>query len=402
LGADFLLPSKYSVWLRYGLKLPRDYGFDQHAAFSALGHAQPGTEYPALCGQLPVDLMGEVRLTTEAYGANIKVLISGAGVDSALNLEVQVDTRGSPTPSPNRAVMSVRGRAVPLWDAAEPLWRRLHGVYGDAPPDTTWSEAIEPIARRLIVENQIAQTLGWTAALSGLTGLAMLMLNHSALAVLLMVAATSAMTAFYFYRVNSATHPLRKLAGRFAPRQMVDPLVEGMLALFSDGEIEAYPNPPSEMLINETAIGPSAFADVFASLMFHEVESVRRAAARRLSAPVPPNLAVCQSDLARLESRLHRLTSYPDLIGMPDWVVRRAEEASLLGRNAKDQEAVRQLFAVLRANTDPSLKGRQAKETLFNIETAVKADSAQRRVRRSTLYNMTSGKHVTGKLIRFQ
>jgi hypothetical protein len=30
----------------------------------------------------------------------------------------------------------------------------LHGVYGDAPPDTTWSEAIEPIARRLIVENR--------------------------------------------------------------------------------------------------------------------------------------------------------------------------------------------------------------------------------------------------------
>lgn len=216
-----------------------------------------------------------------------------------------------------------------------------------------------------------------------------------------MVAAT-ATTAFYFYRGNRATHPLRRLANRLAPPAATEPLVEGMLALFFDNEINAYPNPASEMLTNEAAIAPGAFANVYASLLFHEDEAIRRAALLRLSTGVPANLAVCQNELARLESRLHVLTSYPDLIGKPEWVVRRAEEASLLGRNAKEQEAVRQLFAVLRASTDPSLKGRQAKETLFNIETAVKAASAERKVRRSTLYNITSGKHVTGTLIRFR
>jgi hypothetical protein len=320
----------------------------------------------------------------------------------ARNLETQVDTDDKPTSNTDQASTPARGRAVPLWEAAEPLWQRLHGVYSDHQPARPWSQAIEPIARRLTVENQIVQALGWAAAVCGVTAVAMFALKQPSLAALLVVAAGTTMTAFFFYRANRATHPLRKLANRFAPHPTIDPLVEGMLALFSDGEIKAYPNPDSEILTDETPIGPGAFASIYACLLFHEDETIRRAAVARLPAPAPINLAVSKVDLAYLESRLRPLKTYPDLIGMPEWIIRRAENASLRGRGAKDQLAIEQLFIVLRANANPNLKGRLTKQTLFNIETAVKADSAETKAGRSTLYNITGGKHVTGKLIRFR
>ena len=159
----------------------------------------------------------QVQLTAKSYAAIIGTWKRNAGAVPRPKLRTQVDTDGKVARSRDAVVSPVLGRAVPLWHAAEPLWQKFHHIYGDEPPGP-WSQAIEPVARRLLVENQIVQTLGWAAAVSGLTGGAMLVLKHPILAALLIVLAGTVMTANFFYRANTVTHPLHKLADRSACR----------------------------------------------------------------------------------------------------------------------------------------------------------------------------------------
>lgn len=293
-------------------------------------------------------------------------------------------------------------RAVGLPDAADLLWVAMTALYLEPAVTQSLAEAIKPSAKRLSFEFFVRQGLIIVSVIGALIASGIAVAGFPDLAIYVSSVPIAAFTVYLFFRKRPDTHPFRKIVDLVAPRPDDCPLLDGVVAMFRDGELSVYPMPSTGFLTDQAPVPCGSFAHRYACGLLDQKQSTRILSSDRIAFGDLSDLAISETDLGALLQRLRPLNNYTDLIGTPDWVVRRAETATLSAVEPKLRPEITRFFTILRTLSRHQFAHSLDKQRIAALEAEFAQIPVTRDVHRSTIYAIEGGKHPTGRLVRFR
>ena len=218
---------------------------------------------------------------------------------------------------------------LPIWEASEKLWQTLSSAYFEEPGPQRWEDAIEPIRRRVERELQLIQAIG----LAGASAAAISALHSyrsrkaTPVAAAMMIVGVGLGRLSVSYGRLRQLHPVDRYVQRWTartPHQRVD----GVMAFFLSGELHAFRSTVGHASVPEEPVSFTNMTSELSPLLLHPSLPARAMAARRLKKQELENLVVDARQLDDLLAKLRPLAHYQDLIGMPLWILERAEKAT--------------------------------------------------------------------------
>jgi hypothetical protein len=293
-------------------------------------------------------------------------------------------------------------RAVGLPDAADRLWVAMTALYPGPVVTQSLAEAIKPSATRLSAEFFVRQALIIVSVIGALIALGAAVAGFHSLAIYVSSVPIAAFAVYLFFRQRPDTHPFTKIIDLIVPRPDDCSLLDGVVAMFRDGELLVYPMSSTGFLTDQAAVPPGRFAHRYACGLLDQKQSIQILTSDRIALGNFSDLAVSETDLGALLQRLRPLNSYTDLIGTPDWVVRRAETATLSAVEPKLWPEITRFFTILRTLSRHQFAHSLDKQRIAALEAEFAKIPLTRDVHRSTIYAIEGGKHPTGRLVRFR
>lgn len=237
---------------------------------------------------------------------------------------------------------------IPAFQAADLLWKAYLRLDPGRPSAQSWDDAISNPRARAMIEDISVKTC--SAVALALLFLAFSIYRHAGptyIELLILGFAVAAGICGWTFSLDRVGHPVARLLDRIVALQALDERVARIMMHFA-ADYPLWTSKDGETPSGDAPVAGAQLLPRHGCLLMHSQLSVRRLAARRLGDRGLEKLVVQRLPLEEYAATIRPIRSYVDLLGADEWVISRAERASLRDAQHGMHREIRGYFIIIR------------------------------------------------------